>query len=658
MGAKPVGVLGRPVPLFWLLSGWMMGGVACSDPLLEPTPSPSPAAQTGTPRPGETSTPGLETPPPDSLTPGPTDGITPDITPTFPIATETPFGETPGTPTPFGDTPFPETPLPETSLPSTPTATPVMGTEPPGPTPTVPPSGPTPTVPPTGPTPTVVPPTATPLPPGPTPTVPPVPTATHVPETPTLPPPTPTVPPLHDQDQDGFPLEQGDCDDTDPSTYPGAEEVCDEKDNNCNGEIDEDVALPFYLDFDEDSYGDPEALELACIAPEGFVEDDTDCDDDSPTVHPEAMETCNGVDDDCDDVVDEGAMSLWYRDWDADTYGDASVTALACAAPTGYVGRAQDCNDRDPAINPAATEICDPLATDEDCNGLEGMDDPGLLLTTTGTFYQDADRDGYGNPASALLECPTPEGYVANDDDCDDSDPTVYPGSTETANGNDDDCDGQVDEGVYFASCWARKQAIPNSPDGTYTIDPDGGGALPLLDVYCDMNSDGGGWTLLEVGVAAGTNIRPRTAVGLVVDPTQSTSARLSRQVEAAILAAGQRHLKFGNGYYGYLYTGALQSNWLTNGVGAYSFGTVITPNLISERWGGPTYPGSRFAWPLDGSPAACLNSDGSDVECGNGLHIGTWNCCGWTDKLDNLYVNNGRCCSKSPDNGFEVWGR
>ena len=88
-----------------------------------------------------------------------------------------------------------------------------------------------------------------------------------------------------DEDGDGWMICEGDCDDTDPDTYPGAVELCDLKDNNCNGLVDDN-----YTDADSDGY-------LIC----------QDCDDLNPNVNPGAPEIPdNGIDDDCDGYVDEG----------------------------------------------------------------------------------------------------------------------------------------------------------------------------------------------------------------------------------------------------------------------------------------------------------------------------------------------------------------
>lgn len=215
-----------------------------------------------------------------------------------------------------------------------------------------------------------------------------------------------------------------------------------------------------------------------------------DCDDSDSTVYPGATETCDGVDQDCDGVVDNGVMTVWYEDGDGDSYGDVSMTVTSCAAPVGYVIDATDCDDSDSAVYPGAPESCTDFsdkncdgsvgATDADGDGVVACEDcddadagayPGATETCDGidndcsgavddsavdmiVWYADSDGDSYGDASVMTEDCTAPSGYVADNSDCDDSDVTVYPSATEVCNGADDDCDGAADDGLTFFSAY------------------------------------------------------------------------------------------------------------------------------------------------------------------------------------------------------------
>ncbi|MEE2828982.1 MAG: putative metal-binding motif-containing protein [Myxococcota bacterium] len=102
-----------------------------------------------------------------------------------------------------------------------------------------------------------------------------------------------------DEDNDGYPASV-DCDDEDPHTWPGAPELCDELDNDCDGSVDEEpiADLNWYQDLDGDGYGNDEVTILDCSAPEGYSIYPGDCNDDNPTIHPGAL--VDGYDADCD----------------------------------------------------------------------------------------------------------------------------------------------------------------------------------------------------------------------------------------------------------------------------------------------------------------------------------------------------------------------
>jgi subtilisin-like proprotein convertase family protein len=231
-------------------------------------------------------------------------------------------------------------------------------------------------------------------------------------------------------------LDNTDCDDTNGDVNPGETEVCNTIDDDCDTMIDEGVQTTFYADADGDGFGNPAASLLACTAPMGYVLDHTDCNDANMDVNPGETEVCNTIDDDCDTMIDEGVQTTFYRDLDGDGFGNPSVTQLGCTVPMGYVADNTDCNDGNGDVNPGETEVCNTI--DDDC---DAMIDEGVQTT----FYRDMDGDGFGNPAVTQLACSAPMGYVANDDDCDDTNGAVKPGATEVCDGIDNNCDGTID---------------------------------------------------------------------------------------------------------------------------------------------------------------------------------------------------------------------
>ena len=232
----------------------------------------------------------------------------------------------------------------------------------------------------------------------------------------------------------------GDCRDDEASINPGAAEVCDDVDNNCNGQIDEGVKTIFYEDVDKDGYGGLEGDMAACKKPDGYSTNKSDCNDFDATIRPNAAESCDGIDNNCNNQIDEGVQTTFYADADTDTYGNPSISMVACDAPSGYVRDAQDCNDAVAAINPAAAELCDGI--DNNCNG--AVDD-GLAVET---YYADRDGDAFGTTAESISACSQPAGYIADGTDCNDADGAINPDAVEICNTIDDNCDGQIDEGV------------------------------------------------------------------------------------------------------------------------------------------------------------------------------------------------------------------
>ncbi|MFT4974490.1 MAG: hypothetical protein ACI8S6_000373 [Myxococcota bacterium] len=255
----------------------------------------------------------------------------------------------------------------------------------------------------------------------------------------------------------GYVSDDTDCDDGDSAVRPSATEVCNDIDDDCDGDIDDDdgdvdtsTGSTFYGDDDADGYGDADDTLESCAQPSGYVSNDSDCDDGDSAISPIASEVCDSIDNDCDGDIDDDDVDIadqqtWYIDYDSDGYGSSAYTTDACEQPTGYVGDASDCDDGDAAVSPDGDEVCNSI--DDDCDG-DIDDDDGDVDTSTGsTFYSDGDGDGYG-AGSGSWSCVMPSGYAASSSDCDDGDSGINPGATEVCNGDDEDCDSYDDEGL------------------------------------------------------------------------------------------------------------------------------------------------------------------------------------------------------------------
>jgi len=304
--------------------------------------------------------------------------------------------------------------------------------------------------------------------------------------------------PCDDADSDGYTTCDNDCDDTNARINPGMSEVCDgSTDEDCDGFVDDADSgvtgtTTWYADGDLDGYGSTSTVK-ACVVPSGYVasggdcndsdenyhpsapeactdtvdyncdgsiayadaDGDTfaaceECDDNNPNTYPGATEICDGLDNDCNDAVDDGAVdtSTWYEDVDGDDHGNADVTTEACFEPDGYAALSDDCNDAEGGAYPGASEIWYD-GIDQDCLGGSDYDQDGDGVDS-------ADHGG---------------------EDCFDTDPTV----TDCGNadgGADGNTDGSADGGVDTAGTDGSDGV---TDDNTETDDGKSGGGCSAL---------------------------------------------------------------------------------------------------------------------------------------------------------------------------------
>jgi len=399
----------------------------------------------------------------------------------------------------------------------------------------------------------------------------------------------------------------GDCNDGAAAINPAATEVCDGMDNNCNGMTDEGMQSTYYRDMDGDGFGNAAVTQMACTQPSGYVADNTDCDDadalekpgqvwykdadgddysdgmtltqclrpanyyvaaeliattgdcndGAAAINPAASEVCDGVDNNCNGMTDEGVQTTYYRDMDGDGFGNPAVTQIACSQPGGYVANNTDCDDTDAlekpgqvwykdadgddysdgmtltqclrpanyyvaaeliattgdcndgaaAINPAASEVCD--GVDNNCNSLT---DEGVQTT----YYRDMDGDGFGNPAVTQIACSQPGGYVTNNSDCDDTNAAINPNTVWYLDADNDN---------YYTGSGVTQCASPGAGykftglsgssdcnDNDNTVYPGATDICDSKDNNCNGTTDEGGsgaptgWTTGNIGGATNAN--------------------------------------------------------------------------------------------------------------------------------------------------------
>ncbi|HCH61628.1 MAG TPA: hypothetical protein DFR83_02410, partial [Deltaproteobacteria bacterium] len=434
------------------------------------------------------------------------------------------------------------------------------------------------------------------------------------------------TPPDTDADNDGYDdvaFGGDDCDDSNGAVYPGALETCNELDDDCDGEVDEDAtdAETFYVDADNDGYGDPNTRVEACSAPSGATATPGDCDDTVFEINPGRTETCNEVDDDCNDLIDDNPADglTWYADRDGDGFGDADTPIEACEQPTDAVDDDQDCDDTNEAVFPGAVEVCNEL--DDDCDdltdgwmvpgdfdtiqeGIEGASAGELICVEAGRWSENLDFRGKdvrveglrGSALTTLLPTWGTPGVLANKGE---TTAAVFSGFT-------------IDGGSTESG-------------GAVLVD---GSGLTLQDIVCESMK--GEWTeSIRGGVVSVVDGELVVSESRFEDNGADFGGRSAGEVLGAVMylegsTVALSEVEFiGNAAYGYASGGTMTSF----GGAVYGTGSTVTMEQVDFRENTVTVGSDGYSESAGGGAAAFVSGsnvtltdvhfEGSAVKCG-----------------------------------------
>ena len=227
------------------------------------------------------------------------------------------------------------------------------------------------------------------------------------------------------------PLVAGDCNDADSAMAPGLPEVCDAKDNNCDGNTDPVNSIgctKYYEDIDMDSYGKTASSKCTCVPTYPFTAGNGgDCNDNQGAIYPGQYEFCNGKDDNCNGQTDADSpdAKMYYMDVDLDGYGGEGRSQ--CGPDLDYyLSTGGDCNDTNQFISPGRVESCN--GKDDNCNGTTD-DGGGAALCPTyanaipscNTSCSSSCKAGFWDLNSAIgdgCECTTDSTYGISGGSC------------------------------------------------------------------------------------------------------------------------------------------------------------------------------------------------------------------------------------------------